>query len=290
MVAIRHARRGALAAAFIFGILVVIASEVAPPVATTAPGIDTIAGSLIALISLPGLALLGAGLTSAALGSRWSAASAGLAMGVGVPVAAVTSAMIGAFIVVGFVRGADNGAGVAGTVLTSGVTAAVRISPLIAAASAAWVLLVRRMARRRSAHAEATVRNPDKVCPPVRPTEWWDSMEDLGGRSMDIPCDFAPRAAVWTCVRDTITDTGGMPRRVDEHDPAASTDVTCTGFATIWDTTLPKDGGGYGGGDVFVCAEHDRWLRDHWWIDSMSSGTNMKVVNGVWTSTRFRSA
>jgi hypothetical protein len=159
MVAIRHARRGALAAAFIFGILVVVAAEVAPPVATTAPGIDTFAGSLIALISLPGLALLGAGLTSAALGSRWSAASAGLAMGVGVPVAAVTSAMIGAFIVVGFVRGADNGADVAGTLLTSGVTAAVRISPLIAAASAVWVLLVRRAARGPSVQEAVPDRN-----------------------------------------------------------------------------------------------------------------------------------
>jgi hypothetical protein len=136
----------------------------------------------------------------------------------------------------------------------------------------------------RLPETKAAVRSPDKVCPPVHPTEWWDSMEELGGRSTEFPCDFAPGAAVWTCVRDT------MRRRVDEHDLAASTDVTCAGFATIWDTTLPEGAGGYGGGDVFVCAEHDRWLRDHCWIDRMSSGTNMKVVDGVWTNTRVRSA
>lgn len=162
MVAIRHARRGALAAAFIFGILVVVAAEVAPPVATTAPGIDTVAGSLIALISLPGLALLGAGLTSAALGSRWTAASAGLAMGVGVPVAAVTSAMIGAFIVVGLVHGANSGGDAAGTLLRAGVTAAVRISPLIAVGSVSWVLLVRRVARRRSGDDTDRVADADR--------------------------------------------------------------------------------------------------------------------------------
>ena len=56
---------------------------------------------MLALFSLPALALLGAGLTSAALGTPPTAASAGLAMGVGVPVAAVTSAMIGAFVLAG---------------------------------------------------------------------------------------------------------------------------------------------------------------------------------------------
>ena len=61
-------------------------------------------GLMLALFSLPASRLLGAGLTSAALGTPPTAASAGLAMGVGVPVAAVTSAMIGAFILVGLAR------------------------------------------------------------------------------------------------------------------------------------------------------------------------------------------
>ncbi len=138
------ARRGAFAAAAIFGSLVAIAAIITPPLTSSVPQLDPEAGAMVALISLPGLALLGAGLTSAALGSRSSAASAGLAIGIGSPVAAVTSAMIGAFIVVGLFSGASRGGDMAGTLLRAGVTAAVRISPLIAVGSAGWVILVRR--------------------------------------------------------------------------------------------------------------------------------------------------
>jgi hypothetical protein len=147
LIAIRAARRGALASAVIFGLLEVVATVVALPVAIVTPAGPFGAGVILALFSLPGLALLGAALTSAALGSRSSAASAGLAMGVGVPVAAVTSAMIGAFLLVSALPGAGDGAAAAGMLLRAGVTAAVRISPLIALASAAWVLLVRRLGR-----------------------------------------------------------------------------------------------------------------------------------------------
>lgn len=147
LLAIRAARRGALASAVVFGGLEVVATVVAPPVAALTPGANLLAGVMLALFSLPGLALLGAGLTSAARGSRSSAVSAGLAMVVGVPVAAVTSAMIGAFVLVGFVSDVSRGGDVAGTLLRAGVTAAVRISPLIALASVAWVLVVRRLGR-----------------------------------------------------------------------------------------------------------------------------------------------
>lgn len=147
LIAIRAARRGALSAAVIFGGLEVVAAMVQHPVAGQEPGADLLVGLSLALFSLPGLALLGAGLTSAALGSRSLAASAGLAMGVGVPVAAVISAMIGAFIAVNVPRGAGDATDVAGMLLRTGVTAAVRISPLIAIASAVWVLLVRRLGR-----------------------------------------------------------------------------------------------------------------------------------------------
>ena len=58
-------------------------------------------GLVTGFLSLPALALLGAALTSAALGSRSSAAAAGLAIGVGAPVAAVTTAMIAAFVLAG---------------------------------------------------------------------------------------------------------------------------------------------------------------------------------------------
>lgn len=144
----RAARRGALTAAAIFGSLVVVAAAVAPPFSSSVPRMDVLAGVLVALFSLPGLALLGAGLTAAALGSRPSAASAGLAIGVGSPVAAVTSAMIGAFILAGLVGGAGRGGDAAGTLLRAGVTAAVRISPLIVLGSVAWVALVRRFGPR----------------------------------------------------------------------------------------------------------------------------------------------
>jgi len=150
LIAIRAARRGAIVSAVIFGIVEIVAILVAPPVTELSfePGAPIVVAAVsLALFSLPGLALLGAGLTSAALGPRPSAMSAGLAMGVGVPVAAVTSAMIGAFFVVGFVGGVDRGGDVAGTLLRAGVTAAVRVLPLIALASVTWVLLVRRVAR-----------------------------------------------------------------------------------------------------------------------------------------------
>ena len=89
--AIRVARRGALAAAVIFGALEVLATVVGSPVRSGSWRMPHRSlGLMLALFSLPALALLGAGLTSAALGTPSTAASAGLAMGVGVPVAAVT--------------------------------------------------------------------------------------------------------------------------------------------------------------------------------------------------------
>ena len=148
--AIRVARRGALAAAVIFGALEVVATVVALPIDSRNAGPTPVVGLILALFSLPALALLGAGLTSAALGTPATAASAGLAMGVGVPVAAVSSAMIGAFVLVGLggaASGQMDGADIAGVLLRAGVTAAVQISPLIAIASVVWVLLVRRLGR-----------------------------------------------------------------------------------------------------------------------------------------------
>jgi hypothetical protein len=155
LVAIRAARRGALAAAVIFGSLEVVAAVVAIPADSRMAPNALLLGLTVALVSLPAIALLGAGLTSAALGTPSSAASAGLAMGVGVPVAAVSSAMIGAFIIAGVIgtshggtgSGQADGADLAGILLRVGVTAAVRIAPLIALASVAWVLVVRRSGR-----------------------------------------------------------------------------------------------------------------------------------------------
>jgi hypothetical protein len=154
LVAIRAARRGALLAAVIFGGLVLVAALVAPPLASATPGVELAAGVVIAVASLPALALLGAGLTSAALGSRSSAASAGLAMAVGAPVAAVTSAMICTFVLVGTTVLLErapvhvDGVDAAGRVLRVGVSAAVRIAPLIALGSVGWVVFLRRLGPR----------------------------------------------------------------------------------------------------------------------------------------------
>jgi len=158
LVAIRAARRGALVAAVIFGSLEVVATVVAMPGDSALSEASPTVGLMLALFSLPALALLGAGLTSAALGPPPTAASAGLAMGVGIPVAAVSSAMIGAFILVGLAgtaAGNVDGAEVAGVLLRTGVTAAVRISPLIAIGSVVWVLLVRRLGRPETATRSA---------------------------------------------------------------------------------------------------------------------------------------
>jgi hypothetical protein len=149
LVAIRAARRGALLAAVIFGGLVLVAALVAPPLASSTPGVELAAGVVIAVASLPALALLGAGLTSAAHGSRSSAASAGLAMALGAPVAAVTSAMICTFVLVALAPSPfDDGLDSAGRVLRVGVSAAVRIAPLIALGSVGWVALLRRLGPR----------------------------------------------------------------------------------------------------------------------------------------------
>ena len=142
---IRAIRRGSLLAGLLFGIVVAIAVSIAPPEGLGAPGG---AGVWVVVMALPGLALLGAALTPAALGSRGSAAMAGLALGIGAPFFAVVSAMLGTLIATSLVvaiygdAGTDplgKGADMAGAVLRDGVIAAVRVSPLIVRASISWV-------------------------------------------------------------------------------------------------------------------------------------------------------
>lgn len=141
------ARRGAVVSAFIFGALVIVAVGAGLAAIGTTPGLDVGIGFLVALLSLPGLALLGAGLTSAARGTHGSAISAGVAIGVGVPVAAVTSAIIGVFVASSLLGGFQTGTDLAGVVLRQGVLAAERIWPLLALGAAGWLVLVRRVTR-----------------------------------------------------------------------------------------------------------------------------------------------
>ena len=151
LAAIRLARRGGLLAGLIFTPLVGLAVALTPTEVSPLPAFDSpgwmAAAALVALFCAPGIALLGAGLAGSVLGPRSSAAVTGVAMAVGVPVAAVASAIIGAFVAVSFADGVGDATEVVGHILRGGVTAAVRISPLIVLGSIGWVALVRRFAR-----------------------------------------------------------------------------------------------------------------------------------------------
>lgn len=95
------------------------------------------------LVGAPGVMLLGAGLTNAASGSRIDAVAVGLAFGIGMPVASVTSFVITGWILDGFALGTPD---LAGSVLRRGVSEALAAAPVVAIAAAAWVLAVRRWA------------------------------------------------------------------------------------------------------------------------------------------------
>ena len=136
---IRTARRGAWLAALAYlplGAAAVATSQLPRDVAMVGLA-----------VGLPGVALLGAGLAPAALGSRIDAVA------VGGPVAAVTSIVIAA-LVLGAV--ATGGADLAGPILRAGVRAAVGIGPLVALVAAGWVLAVRRLEGSRASPPTAT--------------------------------------------------------------------------------------------------------------------------------------
>lgn len=164
---IKVARRAAFLAAVLFAPIVYVGILIGPPETLGAPNG---AGLFAIAMSLPGIALLGAGLAPAALGSRTSAASAGLALGIGVPIAAVFSAMLSVWIVLGMLIGHDKAGTIAGLILRDGVTTAVKLSPLVALACLAWVGLVRRWgATRPVAVAPAgSVEDADLVAEPDR--------------------------------------------------------------------------------------------------------------------------
>ena len=138
---IRMARRGALLAAVLFAPVGAVGMAVLPPID---PLGTPAASTLAALAGLAGVALLGAGLAPAASGSRVDGLVVGVALGLGVPVAAVTSALIGTFLAGSALHGFDEGGRLAGQVLRSGVSGAIRLSPLVALMSATWVVVVRR--------------------------------------------------------------------------------------------------------------------------------------------------
>lgn len=140
---IRIARRGALLAATLFAPIGLLASSVIPTIEPAGAPVGALA--IAGLAGLAGVGLLGAGLAPAALGSRVDAVAVGVALAIGVPVAAVTSALIGTFLSGSLLGGFNEGAGLAGQMLRAGVTDATRTAPLVIAAATAWVLVVRRL-------------------------------------------------------------------------------------------------------------------------------------------------
>ena len=140
LVAIRSSRRGAFWAGLLLWPLVLLAMLTTPG-ATDQADLRQIV--MAAAFTWPGLALLGAGLAPAAIGSRIDAVVAGIALGIGAPIAAITSTLIGVAIIY-LVYGTSASAGEAlGTTIRLGVLGAMRLAPLVAIAVTIWICIVR---------------------------------------------------------------------------------------------------------------------------------------------------
>jgi len=109
---------------------------------TTLPSSLTTPIAMMAVVSgIAGVALLGAGLAPAALGSKVDAFVVGIALAIGAPVAATASFVIWGWVIDSWFGDAD----LAAPFLRAGVSAATHIAPLVAIGAAAWVILVRRV-------------------------------------------------------------------------------------------------------------------------------------------------
>ena len=142
MLRIRVARRGALLAAAIYLPIATVAAALARNPSSGMPAELAPRSRRSPCVSgVAGIALLGAGLAPAALGSRIDAAVVGVAMAIGGPVAATAS-----FVIWGWVMDSWLVAQVvAAQFLRAGVIAAVQVAPLVALGAAAWVVILRRV-------------------------------------------------------------------------------------------------------------------------------------------------
>jgi hypothetical protein len=137
LAAIRTAQRGAL--------LAFVAYAVVATAILVDSGDDRMLLVVGLLVGAPAVMLLGAGLANAALGSRLDAVAVAVAFAVGMPVASVTSLVIGGWVFDGFAAGTID---IAGSVLRRSVSEALAVAPVVALTSALWVLAVRRWAVR----------------------------------------------------------------------------------------------------------------------------------------------
>lgn len=144
LAAIRTARRGALLAALLLGGVTTIAAIVAPEAA----GRPVTVPIAIALMAMPALALLGAGLAPTAVGSRVDAMAVGVALAIGAPVAAALSTGIAVFVVVAASDFTELTGPAVGEVIKMGVAAAMRVAPLLALVAVLWVVVIRALERR----------------------------------------------------------------------------------------------------------------------------------------------
>ncbi len=134
LLTIRAARRGAFLAALLYVPIGIVA-------ATTSNADPAIETAAIA-VGLPGVALLGAGLAPAALGSRVDAVVVALALAIGAPVAATTSLVIGGWVLDSWLGDSTL---FAAPFLRAGVSAAMQVAPLVALGAAVWVVILRRI-------------------------------------------------------------------------------------------------------------------------------------------------
>jgi hypothetical protein len=142
---IRSSRRGAFWAGLLLWPLVPLAAVTTPGVPTELEPRHLLA---VAALTWPGLALLGAGLAPAAVGSRIDALIAGVALGIGAPLAAIASMLI-TVVPLAALFETDGGVGAAvGTTIRLSVLGGLRFAPLVALAVVLWLLLVRRLVSR----------------------------------------------------------------------------------------------------------------------------------------------
>lgn len=143
LLTIRVARRGAWLAAGIYLPITIVAALLVSNPLTDLPSAYSSALATIAVLSgVAGVALLGAGLAPAALGSRIDAFVVGIAMAIGAPVAATASIVIWGWVIDSWM---GESADFAAPLLRAGVLVAIQVAPLVAAGAASWVMILRRI-------------------------------------------------------------------------------------------------------------------------------------------------
>ena len=141
---IRVARNGAYLAAGIYLPIAIVAAILgANPLAALPSEFMAPIATIAVLSGVAGVALLGAGLAPAALGSRIDAVVVGIAVAIGAPVAATASLVIWGWVIDSWIG--ERVDDVAAPFLRAGVTAALQVAPLVAAGAAAWVIILRRI-------------------------------------------------------------------------------------------------------------------------------------------------